>query len=176
MIDICKSDKFLGRLEDILECLRYLCAGSPPYEGPSSVAHLLDGRLIEILQLLMASALKVPFYIFEIEGGSDDIFDVRSVVSNENIVNDENDLGRLALALEHRVLVVSKDASIAVFSDFNDFQILIVEGSQVNSNCGLFEIVKGSLFDSSSYQGFDQNLLVDLTQIQQRVAAINDFG
>ncbi len=79
----------------------------------------------------------------------------------------------IAPMLERRVIVASQDFSLAIFSDFNDFQIALIDHDLLESNKKIAQLMTSLRVDLTDYSEFEKGMNNALQAIARRIEGIN---
>ena len=170
------SPKATGEIErkinELLRILSYLCTGSPNHLGKRYRAFLLNHVLYEMLSEDLERILRLPVHVVELEGMAMEQFSFQAIRSLSSY--DSRDFFvQIASTLERRVIVAFADFKIAVFSDFNDFQIALVDCLWIQKDEKIAELIKSLIVKSDDYAEFEKDLNNATQAIAQRIENIN---
>lgn len=163
-----KSQKIF---EKILRCFKYLCYGGDVVILENYEASILNDNVQNIFNDCLLDFLKKNVTIFEIDGMSSDPFSLESIISVQSY--DYKHLSDIPLLLEGRIIIVSEEFNFVIFSDFDDFQILLIDRSIV-SNFQIESMAKNLFGLPMSFEAFEQQMADGIARIAKRIDEFNE--
>lgn len=170
------SSQATGEIErginELLRILSCLCTGSPDHLENRYRAFLLNHVLYEMLSEDLERILLLPVHVVELEGMAIEQFSFQAIRSLSSY-DDRDFFVQISSTLERRVIVASADFKIAVFSDFNDFQIALVDRLLMQRDEKITALMKSWVAKSDDYAEFEKDLNDAMQAIAQRIENIN---
>lgn len=160
------------KINGVLRSLHYLCTGASDHLEKGYNAFLLDDVLYDILSGSLGQILRLPAHVVELEGMAIEQFSFQAICSISYYDN-RNFFVDIAPMLERRVIVASQDFSLAIFSDFNDFQIALIDHDLLESNKKIAQLMTSLRVDLTDYSEFEKGMNNALQAIARRIEGIN---
>lgn len=117
----------IDRLGNILELLQYVCFGNPIVLSTRYMIYVYNSNLLDIASGLIWDDVKLPMRVVELDGNSSAPFTLSAIVSDQEISTLSEDV--LSTYSDKRVIMSTIDSKFALFSDFDDFQIAMIDRS-----------------------------------------------
>jgi hypothetical protein len=171
-IDLQATGEVEREIKGVLRILSYLCTGSPDHPEKRYRAFLLNHVLYEMLNEDFEQILQLPVCVLELEGVAIEQFSFQAICSLLSY-DDRDFFVHIASMLERRVIVASADFKIAVFSDFNDFQIVLIDRLLMQRDEEITKSITSLVAKSDYYGEFEKDLNDAMQEIAQRIESIN---